>query len=101
MRLLRSRRRVSANGWRLCCASGRGSVPRFAVTVAKRHVRTAVARNRIRRLLREYFRQELRLTLPPMDFLLLSTARPPLPPQAAVLRAQCRQLFSQLLNTPH
>ena len=96
--MLRTGRRVNRFGWSLRAAKSPVNAPRFAVIIAKRHVRTAVARNRIRRVLREYFRQELQLSLPGMDFLLLTTAAQKMPPHAATLRAECRQLFSQLLG---
>ena len=101
MRVLRSRQRVSHNGWRLhYIKNSLDDVPRFAVVVAKRHARAAVTRNRLRRLLREYFRQELRTNLPSMDFLMQSTAVQPLPVDSAALRAECRHLFSQAMNKP-
>lgn len=101
MRVLRSRQRVSRNGWRLHhIGNPPGDAPRFAVVVAKRHARAAVVRNRIRRLLREYFRQELRFNLPARDFLMQSTAVQPLPVNGAALRAECRDLFSQAIGKP-
>ena len=41
--------------------------PRLGLSVAKRHVRRATLRNRVRRVLREHFRQVMRPKLPPMD----------------------------------
>ncbi|TVP55925.1 MAG: ribonuclease P protein component [Halomonadaceae bacterium] len=47
--------------------------PRIGLIIAKRHVRKAVQRNRIKRLLRESFRHR-QATLPPLDLVVL--ARP-------------------------
>lgn len=93
--MLRSRRGARRGGWRLYCAANAPvSAPRFAVVVARRYVRGAVERNRIRRLLREYFRQELRLRLPPMDYLMRTVSALPFQ-DARQLREECRALFAE------
>ena len=101
MRVLRSRRRVNRHCWRLhYIGSPSSAAPRFAVVIAKRHVRTAVQRNRIRRVLREYFRQQLRFSLPAMDFLMQTTRMLPLPASGEQLRKECRALFADVVNKP-
>lgn len=97
MRVLRSHQRVVDGGWRLCCARRRRGEARFAVVVAKKHVRRACARNRMRRVLREYFRQELCGHVPPRDYLMQSVDRmPPSVPSGEALRARCRALFEAM-----
>ncbi len=105
--MLRSRQRVSSSGWRLSycpsassATSAHSATARFSVVVAKRHVRHAVLRNRIRRLLREYFRQELQPLLPAMDYVLQTTRPPLLPIVNARLRSECRCLFSRAIDKP-
>ena len=49
------------------CRRKKRGQPRLGVIVAKKHIRRAVARNRIRRILREHFRQNLRKKLPSID----------------------------------
>ena len=49
-----------------CLRKKRGN-PRLGIIVAKKHIRRASARNRVRRILREHFRQNLQHELPPMD----------------------------------
>ena len=44
--------------------------PRIGLIIAKRHVRTAVARNRVKRLVRESFRRR-RQQLPALDLVVL------------------------------
>ena len=102
LRVLRSRRRVSHRCWRLSYV-GRSSsaTPRFGVVVAKRHVPAAVQRNRIRRMLREYFRQQLRFSLPAMDFLMQTTCVLSLSSfSGEQLREECLTLFTNAINKP-
>lgn len=45
---------------------------RLGIVVAKKNVRRAIDRNRIKRLVREYFRQQVLSPLCPMDFVVLA-----------------------------
>lgn len=73
--------RVFAQGRRLArnalllviCPNGLGH-PRLGLAVAKRHVKSAVARNRIKRLVRESFRLHQE-ELPAMDVIVLVRGR--------------------------
>lgn len=49
-----------------CIRKKRGT-PRLGLIVSKKFVRRASVRNRVRRILREHFRQNLRPELPPID----------------------------------
>lgn len=72
---------------------------RLGLVIGKRHVRKATRRNKIRRLLREAFRQHLRLQLPPLDIIAQvspQTKRPKLPPTADV---EVQEEFFQMLRT--
>lgn len=49
------------------CRRKKRGTPRLGLIVAKKHIRRASVRNRVRRILREHFRQNLQNELPPMD----------------------------------
>ena len=49
-----------------CLRKKRGT-PRLGLIVPKKFVRRAAVRNRVRRILREHFRQNLQNELPPLD----------------------------------
>ena len=60
----------SGGGWgRLRFVANKKKAARLGVSVSKKWVRRAVKRNRLRRLLRETFRQQWRADLPPADIL--------------------------------
>lgn len=64
------------------------------MALSKRHARTAVERNRVKRLVRETFRQH-RATLPAIDLVVMlrsDTAQTPI----AVLRARLERLWTLL-----
>ena len=69
LRVLRRGRVLRAGGWSLSYVC-RKKTARLAVIVGKKRARSAVVRNRLRRQLREGFRQHWRLELPPADFIL-------------------------------
>ncbi|WP_018994441.1 ribonuclease P protein component [Thioalkalivibrio sp. ALJ2] len=50
-----------------------GGEPRLGLAIAKRHVRNATDRNRVKRIAREAFRQR-RAALPPVDLIVLARA---------------------------
>ena len=49
------------------CRRKKRGKPRLGLIVAKKHIRRASVRNRVRRILREHFRQNLQTQLPAMD----------------------------------
>lgn len=67
--------------------------PRLAVRVAKKVVKGAVARNRIRRCVKELFRQ-LRAHFPPTDFL-VSLIHPYGEPTLQPARQELERLLAQ------
>ena len=62
--------RVSSKHF-LILAKGHNDKPRLGIIVAKKHVKLAVQRNRIKRQLRETFRKQ-RYVLPNLDIVLLA-----------------------------
>lgn len=65
-RVLRTGRRSRRDHLDIFWASGETGHPRLGLVVP-RHGETAVARNRLRRRLREIWRRELQASLPPID----------------------------------
>jgi len=64
------------------------------MAISKRHARTAVERSRVKRLVRETFRQQ-RATLPAVDVVVMLAQRPAGTPNA-VLRAGLERLWGLL-----
>ena len=92
MRLLRQGKSVYMTPWRLYFSPNNRQTARFGVIIAKRHAKNAVLRNRLRRQLRECFRQELSAAPLAADFLMRSmTVISPAKKRCA--RDDCRRLF--------
>lgn len=62
--------RVSNRFLLMLARRNNGLKPRLGLAIAKKHIRTAVARNRIKRLIRESFRQQQQLA--PIDVIVLA-----------------------------
>jgi ribonuclease P protein component len=91
-RLMKSGRRRSAAGFVFFYAAREGGGARLGILISRRHAALASDRNRIKRCIREAFRQEHH-RLPPMDLLV----RPPLglkPGRGTA--SQLRELLSRL-----
>lgn len=54
--IFRQRRRTRGNFFSICSQSNSFGYPRLAIVVSKKNIKLAVLRNRIKRLVREYFR---------------------------------------------
>lgn len=67
--VLRHGKRVRGDYWLLHVLRTRRRGARLAVVVSKKQVARAVRRNRIRRVVREFFRQQRAAALPPVDIL--------------------------------
>lgn len=65
--------KIAGECWQLRYIPNQKTAARLGITVPKRFVPRAVQRNRLRRILRETFRQHWRATLPPVDVLLVPT----------------------------
>jgi len=63
--------RVSSKHFLILARSNTLSKPRLGIIVAKKHVKLAVQRNRVKRLLRESFRHR-QTSLPHMDIVVLA-----------------------------
>ena len=72
-------------------ARSRRPAARIGVSISKRFVRRAVRRNRLRRIIRESFRQQWRSELPPMDVFISLTETPP---DEKTARAMCAKLLA-------
>lgn len=92
MRLLRQGKSIYMTPWRLYFYPNNRRAARFGVVVAKRHAKSAVLRNRLRRQLREWFRQELSVAPLAADFLVRSVAVIS-PAKKRRVREDCRRLF--------
>ena len=85
--------RVSSGSFLFLANPGRTSVSRLGVVVAKKNIRKATARNRIKRLVRECFR--LHAFVKPVDLVVLARRSADELDSAAVtkdLQALCRAL---------
>lgn len=69
----RAEKRASHRQLLILARTGRSTRPRLGLVIAKKHVRLASARNRLKRVIRESFRQH-QANLPPLDLVVL--ARP-------------------------
>jgi len=63
--------RVSSKHFLILARSNTQPKPRLGIIVAKKHVKLAVQRNRVKRLLRESFRHK-QISLPHMDMVVLA-----------------------------
>lgn len=87
-------KRISLTGLTAVVAPNALGQPRLGLAIAKKSVRRAVARNRIKRLIREAFR-ERQGRLVPVDIVML--ARPGVDrAEAAALRAELDRLWLRL-----
>lgn len=87
-------KRISLNGLTAVVAPNALGQPRLGLAIAKKSVRRAVARNRIKRLIREAFRAR-QAGLVAVDIVLL--ARPGIErTEAGVLRAELDRLWLRL-----
>jgi ribonuclease P protein component len=86
--------RLSAGCFLLLYAPSAASGPRLGLAIARRHAPTAVERNRVKRLVRESFRQRWK-DLAPVDAVLMLRA-PTLPVSAATLRNALDGLWDRL-----
>ena len=91
MRTARRGKRIHGGCWLLRYAPSRRKSARIGISVAKRFIRRAVPRNRLRRVIREEFRQRWRADLPPMD-VIVTLAAPPDNEDAA--KRECAALFA-------
>ncbi len=75
--------------------------PRIGFALAKRHAKTAVQRNRIRRQIRERFRLEA-ASLPAFDLVITLRAKPPVlrPLEAQVVAEFFKALLKRCVTTP-
>lgn len=91
--LLAARRgkKITGGCWLLRFTLSRRPAARIAVSVPKRFIRRAVRRNRLRRVIREEFRQKWRADLPPME-LIVALAAPPADEVSA--RNECSDLLA-------
>jgi ribonuclease P protein component len=70
-------------------------MPRLGISVSKKHVRSAVDRNRIRRLIRESFRLHQH-TIPAADYAItLSAPLTPMPQRIAAFRERLGQIWKE------
>lgn len=69
-------KKITGGCWLLRFIPSSRTAARLGVSVSKRFVRLAVRRNRLRRVIREEFRQQWRADLPPMDMLIALAASP-------------------------
>lgn len=83
-------KKVQGECWLLRARRTRQPGARLGISVSKKFIRGAVSRNRLRRVIRESFRQQWRATLPPMD-VILSLHKKPENEQSA--RRECQQLL--------
>jgi ribonuclease P protein component len=95
--VLADRKALRSAHLRLQRIASPGPGARLGITVPKRQVPLATARNRIRRLIREAFRK-VRGDLPALDIVLAVTARPD--PDAPGLAAELDGLLARLLRSP-
>ena len=72
---------------------------RLGVVLKKRHAPNATLRNRLRRLLRESFRQQWCATLPSFDLLVFSKS-PLTNADEGEVREECRRLLHGFGKTP-
>lgn len=87
-------KRISLNGLTAVVAPNTLGQPRLGLAIAKKSVRRAVARNRLKRVLREAFR-ERQATLVAVDIVML--ARPGVERiEAGALRAELDRLWLRL-----
>ncbi|MGU9951551.1 MAG: ribonuclease P protein component [Gammaproteobacteria bacterium WSBS_2016_MAG_OTU1] len=89
---------ISDRCWRLRYNPNNEQGARLGVSVPKRCVRLAVKRNRLRRIIRETFRQQWRLQLPAVDIIFRLNSTPPQNEQEII--QQCAQIFSEIKLTP-
>jgi ribonuclease P protein component len=93
-RVYRSGRRAQGGSFAVVVLeNGRGH-SRLGLSVSKRHARSAVARNRVRRVLREAFRLSLDALPAGLDVVLVATA-PGLAPRLAETRAELVHLVER------
>lgn len=96
--VLADRKALRSKHLRLQRIANSGPGARLGITVPKRQVPLATARNRIKRLIRDAFRK-VRGNLPALDIVLAVTARPE--PDAPGLAAELDGLLARLLrDTP-
>ena len=76
MRTARRGKQLRGGCWLLRVAPSRRKAARIGVSVSKRFIRRAVPRNRLRRVIRETFRQQWRAELPPLDAIVALAAPP-------------------------
>ena len=93
MRTARIGKTISGAGWKLRYAPNRRKKARLGMIVPKRIIRLATRRNRLRRAVREDFRQNWRKTMPPVD-VILSILAPPA--GIAEAKQECGRLFSSI-----
>ncbi len=93
--VLADRKALRSKHLRLQRIANDGPGARLGITVPKRQVPLATARNRIKRLLREAFRK-VRGDLPALDIVLAVTARPE--PDAPGLAAELDGLLARLIR---
>lgn len=93
LRVARRGKVSSGEGWKMTYASNRRTAARIGINISKRMVRMACRRHRLRRILRETFRQQWRHTLPPIDVVFQAIAPPTT--EAAALSA-CAMLLADV-----
>lgn len=83
------------------CRPKRRGKPRLGLIVAKKHIRRASVRNRVRRILREYFRQHLQHELPPLDAVAAISAPLAKNKKAKLSVAQEQDLLAEFARVLH
>lgn len=76
LRVARCGQTTSGGGWKISYLHTHRTAARIGINLNKRLVRHATHRNRLRRVLRERFRQHWRAALPSVDILLQPTVAP-------------------------
>ena len=83
------------------CRRKKRGTPRLGLIVAKKHIRRASVRNRVRRILREHFRQKLLPELPPMDAVAAIAAPLAKNKSAKLSREEERALLNEFARVLH
>lgn len=97
VRVSRCGQAAAGDGWKMSYLHTRRTAARIGINLSKRMVRHATRRNRLRRVLRERFRQLWQPALPPVDIVLQPTV-PPVDENNAV--AACAKLLAGISSQP-